>query len=275
MRHCFAASILLISLALFAGTAMGQAAPSSAPSEMVQVGPPPMRRAEPPSVSATAAELESHADEMRSEKAFLDAIDYYRAALEKKPENMSSIYNKIGISELMLQRYKEAKKDFQRSFKADPTRADAYNNLGVVYYEEKKYGSAIRQYQKALELRQDSASYYSNLGAAHFSKKDYEKASLAYGKALELDPDIFERTSRTGVTAQLPSPEDRARYDYFMARLYAKTGDSDRSLMHLRRAMEEGYKEINNVFKEKEFASLRKDPRFTELMAAKPPGIPE
>jgi hypothetical protein len=33
--------------------------------------------------------------------------------------------------------------------------------------------------------------------------------------------------------------------------------------------MEEGYKDIRNVYKDEEFSSLRKDPRFAELMAAR------
>ena len=37
--------------------------------------------------------------------------------------------------------------------------------------------------------------------------------------------------------------------------------------------MEEGYKNIEDVYKDGEFAELRKDPRFTQLMAARPPAI--
>jgi hypothetical protein len=39
--------------------------------------------------------------------------------------------------------------------------------------------------------------------------------------------------------------------------------------------LEEGYKDFNNVYKDVEFSELRKDKRFTELMAAKPPALPE
>jgi tetratricopeptide (TPR) repeat protein len=246
----------------------------SSPSEQVQIGPPPVRRAEAPSVSASAEDLEQKGDELRGEKAFLDAIDYYRAALKKQP-GVARLYNKAGISELLMQRYKEAKKDFEKAIRADRNYADAYNNLGVIYYLLKKQGNAIKQYNKAIALRQDSASFYSNLGAAYFSKKDMPNAIAAYNQAIQIDPDIFERSSHTGVSAQMSSPEDRAHFDYVLARLYAKLGDADRSLQALRRSMEEGYKGIEAVYQDTEFAALRKDPRFTQLMASRPLAIPE
>jgi tetratricopeptide (TPR) repeat protein len=144
-----------------------------------------------------------------------------------------------------------------------------------VYYEDRNYGKAIKYYDKAIALQADAAVFYNNRGAAYFNKKQYEKASLDYAKALELDPDIFEPSSRAGVQASIPSPEDRARYSYVLAKLYAKAGATDRSLHYLKRAMEDGYKGIGNVYKDSEFSALRKDPRFAELMAAKTPAIPE
>jgi tetratricopeptide (TPR) repeat protein len=242
-------------------------------SSQVQVAPP-ARRVEPPAANATAEELERRGDELRGEKNNLDALDYFRAALAKKP-NDSQIYNKMGIVELQMLHFKPARKDFERAIKADRTHADAINNLGVVYYQMKKYGRAINLYNQAIAIREETASYYSNLGAAYFAKKEYEKATVAYARALQLDPEVFERISRTGVELQQLPLEDRARYDYVMAKLYAKMGMADRSLQYLRKAMEEGYKDIQTVYKDVEFSELRKDPRFTELMAAKPPSIPE
>jgi tetratricopeptide (TPR) repeat protein len=241
--------------------------------EQVQIMPPLMRTVDPPAPDATAAELEMRADQLRSSKLYLDALDYYRAALAKKP-NDARILNKVGIIYLMTQHYKEARKTFEQSVKADRQFADAYNNLGVVFYEEKKYTAAIKHYHKAIQLDSNSASFYSNMGAAYFSKREFNPAVAAYQHALELDPEVFERTSRGGVQAQLPSPEDRARYDYTVAKLYAKMGAPERSLEYLRKAMEDGYKDLNNVYKDVEFSELRKDPRFTELMAAKTPALP-
>jgi tetratricopeptide (TPR) repeat protein len=240
--------------------------------DQVQVSPPVVRNVEAPASDASADSLEKQGDDLRMRKLYLDAIDYYRAALAKKPNN-AALYNKIGIAELLTQRWQDSRKSFEHAIKADRNYSDAYNNLGVIYYIGKKYGKAIDRYNKAIQLRDDAASYYSNLGAALFSKKEFEKSVMAYSHALQLDPDVFERTSRAGVAAQMSKPEDRAHYDYVVAKLYAKMGIADRSLEYLRKALEEGYKSIDSVYKDDEFAGIRKDPRFTSLMAVRPPAI--
>jgi tetratricopeptide (TPR) repeat protein len=267
LRFCLAALlVVLCSLSGVAGFASTQT------SSQIQVAPPPFRHAEAPPPEASAQELEHKGDLLRAEKDMLDALDYLRAAFRKNP-NSALLLNKIGIVQLQLNHYPEAKKHFEASTRLDRTYADARNNLGVICYLSRDYNRAIKEYRKAIGLKEDSAAFYSNLGAAYFAKKDYTKAIPAYAKALELDPDVFEHTSRTGVAAQMSSPGDRAQYFYILARMYAKSGATDRSLSYLRRAMEEGYKDINKVFREEEFASVRKDPRFTALMTNKPVAI--
>jgi hypothetical protein len=58
-----------------------------------------------------------------------------------------------------------------------------------------------------------------------------------------------------------------------VAKMYAQAGDLDHSFEYLRKAMEEGYKNIKRVYTDSEFATLREDKRFTELMAQKPQAI--
>jgi tetratricopeptide (TPR) repeat protein len=271
LRQSTVVALFFVSVIAFTVSASSAQPPAA---DQVQLPPSTVRAIEPPSPGATAEQLERRGDELRAEKNYLDALDYYHAALSKHP-NSAAIYNKMGIAELLIQRYPEAKKSFERAIKVDHQYADAYNNLGVIFYIGKKYSRAIDRYNKAIQLHEDTASYYSNLGAALFSKKEFDKSVLAYSRALAIDPDVFERTSKAGVAAQMSKPEDRAHYDYVVAKLYAKMGEADRSLEYLRKAMEEGYKSIDNVFKDEEFAGLRKDKRFTDLMNARPPGIPD
>ncbi len=276
-------------LLAFACVALLRCLPASAQLtelDQIQIAPP-IRQIQPPSPDASVQELEKTGDDLRSRKAYLDAIDYYEAAQKKAPDD-AALYNKIGIAQLMLQRFREAGKNFERSIRKDGNFADAYNNLGVVKYvlgceglrQRHLFGNrdfvrAIGYYKKAIALTPDSASFYSNLGAAYFSQKKMDEATSAYAEALKLDPSIFEHSSRSGITAQMASPEDRAHYEYILAKLYAKIGDSDHSLQCLQKSIEEGYKRVKDAYTDPEFANLRKDARFEALMKEHPIPLPE
>ena len=70
-----------------------------------------------------------------------------RVLLRTDPQN-ATVCNKLGIAELMLQRFKEAGKDFERALKANHSFPEAYNNLGFAYYslgENRKALDAIRR----------------------------------------------------------------------------------------------------------------------------------
>ena len=73
----------------------------------------------------------------------------------------------------------------------------------------------------------------------------------------------------------MSSPENRAEYSFMLARMFAASGDVERSLHYLRRAMEDGYTGIKSVYKDEGFAALRRDPRFEALMKNPPVAIPE
>ena len=244
-------------------------------SQTMSVTPPPTRRIERPPADANPADLEERGDQLRGEKAYLDALDYYQAALKKlsKGSSMAMVLNKLGITQFQMQRYEDSKKSYEKAIKNDKTYANAFNNLGVVYYRNKKFGRAIKFYGKAIELDEDNASFHNNVAAAYFADKQVEKAMPEYQRALELDPDIFERRSTNGVVAQI-APQDQAHYYYVLAKMYAQIGKFDRALLYLRRAIEDGYKDVNNALQDVEFAQLRKDPRFNDLMnLQRPPSI--
>ena len=230
-------------------------------------------RVGPPSPTASAEELIETAQRLHGDKAYLDAIDYYRAAIRK--DNSAVVWNKLGITQLAMGRLDDARKSFEKSIKLDKAYPDALNNVGVVWYKMNKYSKAIKYYKKAIALRDESAPFHNNLGAAYFSKKELSRAIGEYQRAFQIDPSVFDRSSKVGVVAQLSSPEDRAQYSYLLAKMFAGYGNVDRSLEYLRKAMEDGYKGIDEVYKDQEFASLRKDPRFNELMTSKPVAIPQ
>jgi tetratricopeptide (TPR) repeat protein len=161
-------SLLVLCVCGLSKVSWGQASHT----EQVQIKPPLLRTIDPPAPDATAADLEARAEQLRAVKLYLDALDYYRAALAKQ-RNSARLLNKIGITELMMQRYREAKKSFDQSIKLDRKFADAYNNRGVVLYEERKYGAAVKEYRRAIAIDGNSASFFRNMWSTLFAQKEY------------------------------------------------------------------------------------------------------
>ena len=217
--------------------------------------------------SMTVAQLEAAGDAARLRKDYEQAARYFEAALKKDRKN-AGLYNKLGLAELKGSNLQPARAAFQRAVKRDSKFADAQNNLGAVDYMEHNYGAAAKQFKKAAALDETRAAFHVNLGAAWFAQKKLERAVAEYARALELDPEALISSSRTGVTAQISSPEERAKYRYMLAKIYAKRGEAERCLECLRMAKEDGYRDLANVYKDEEFTDLRQDPRLAQIIPA-------
>ncbi len=214
----------------------------------------------------TAAQLEAAGDEARTAKDFDQANEYFEAAIRRDSRN-PVLYNKLGLSELRMNNMRAAKFNFQKAMKLNSKYADAINNIGAVQYMQKDYGAAARQFKKAVALDETRASFHVNLGATWFVQKKLERAIAEYARALELNPDALT-SGNAGVTAQIASPEERARYSYMLAKIFAKRGDADQCIRKLRKAKEEGYRDLTSIYKDVEFAQLRNDPRLAEIAPA-------
>jgi len=217
-------------------------------------------------------DLEERGDLYRARKDYLNAIEVFEIAIKKRPS--TDLYNKEAVALLMLQRSGDARKVLNKALKLDKNCAEAWANLAVAFYQQKKYTGAIERFLKAIALKPDVASFHSSLGTVYMDRKDYKIAVIEYHRALELDPEVFEHSSPYGVTGKLTHPEERARFDFEMARIFASIGDIEHALKSLRRAMEEGYPDIKAVYKDKEFEKLRTDERFIALMKDKPAPLP-
>lgn len=223
-----------------------------------------------PTTAATAAPLrpltlQERGDIFMARKMYREAIDIYKQA----PAS-AVLLNKIGIAYHQMTDLSTAQKYYERAVKTDPQYSEAINNLGTIYYTRKSYRRAINEYKKALRIAPESASAWANLGSAYFARKNFETASDAYQHALTLDPEVFERHGTTGSTVQERSIVDRAKFHYYLARTYAKAGRNADAIVYIRKALEEGFKEREKFTQEPEFAGLRDDPEFKQLMATEP-----
>jgi tetratricopeptide (TPR) repeat protein len=253
-NHLFLITGLLAGLLALPASAQ-EPSPADSPSQ-VRVPPPPE--------DATVPELELQGDQLRAQKAYLDSIDYYRAALKKTDTPV--LHNKIGMCLLQLRRDVEAKREFLHAIKGNKDYPEAYNNLGALYYNSRRYGAAVKEYKKAIKLNEENASFHSNLGGAYFSEKDFDHAAREYQRAIELDPDIFQRqSSSSAISIRLIGSNDLGHFHYVMAQMYGQHGDAEHCRFYLSKATEEGYP-TRSALRDNEFASLRKDPDFVVFL---------
>ncbi|HWC97281.1 MAG TPA: tetratricopeptide repeat protein [Candidatus Sulfopaludibacter sp.] len=211
--------------------------------------------------------IEQRGDILMARKQYREAIDMFQSGSQKDPV----LWNKEGIAYHQLMQLGNARKSYEQALKLKPDYVEALNNLGTIYYAEHSFRRAITWYNKALKVapaESRSASIYMNLGTAQFARKRYEDATTAYQTALKIDPEVFEHHGNFGVMLEEHSVQERAKYHYYVAKLYAKDGRTELALQYLRKALEEGFKEKAKIGKDPEFAGMRDLPEFKQLLAA-------
>jgi len=213
---------------------------------------------------------EQLADLYMARKDYREAALTYKRLADQNPQNPVYL-NKLGIALHQQAALGAALKYYERASKVDPSYADAQNNIGTIWYQRKKYGKAIKAYQKAINIRSDMAVLHSNLAYAYFGDKKYLEAISSFRQALVLDPQLFEHnSSRSGSILQDRSVGDRGRFYFLLAKSFAEAGNLERCLIYLRKAKDEGYKELAAVKSDPSFAAVLKDPGIQEVLAPKP-----
>jgi tetratricopeptide (TPR) repeat protein len=257
-----ARNLVVLSAAwLFSGAAFAQDATPAAGSQPPANNPTTVTEPALPPLTP-----EQRGDVFMARKMYREAIEVYAQA----PQNSAVIWNKMGIAYHQMLQLDAAMKRYRRAMRLDAKYPEAINNLGTIYYAEKRYGRATGFYKRALKLAPDSASIYSNLGTAYFADKKYKDAAVAYDKALQLDPEIFEHHSTYGVLLQERTVDERAKFHYYLAKIYAKEGQKERALLYIRKALEEGFTDRKKLMQDPEFADMRESAEFKELLTLEP-----
>ena len=218
---------------------------------------------------APSLSIETRGDILMARKEFREAVETYAEGSSDNPV----LRNKMGIAYHQMLDLDRARKCYEQALKIKHDYVEAMNNLGTVYYAKKSYRKAISWYNRALKVDSDTpraASVYMNRGTAWFARKQYPKAMEDYQAAVRLEPDIFEHHGSFGQILEERTVEERAKYHFFLAKLYAKQGRNELAIQNLRKALEEGYKEKKKLDEEPDFATLKELPDFKKLMASEP-----
>ncbi len=251
--------ILLPALVMVWLAVVSQALPAQSANQSQSPAATPSPVPSPPPQQFTAEEL---GDSMAAHQRYQAAI----AAYSKAPQMSAAIWNKMGIAYQMMFNAKDATRCYKESLKLEPGNSQVLNNLGTVYASLKQYGQADRMYHKALKIEPHSAITLKNLGTNLLAEHKYNKGWEAYKQAVAIDPQIF--AEHTGPAVENVSDvQERGAMNYYMAAGCASAGHTDCALEYLRRALDEGFVTRKKVASDSEFASLRSNPAFQQLIA--------
>jgi len=243
--------------------------PAAAISEPPGVAQTPAIAAPASTAAAAAAQTPLKPLTLEEQGDLLMAQQRYQAAIEayKKVEIRSAdVWNKMGIGYQLMFNLEEASHCYQASLRMEPKNARVMNNLGTIFDSEKEFGNAERMYHKALRLEPKSALIYKNLGTNLLAQHRYKKGWEAYKTALEIDPNIFKNSASPRV--QNPaSVEERGAMNYYMAKGCVRAGMNDCAIDYLRLALNEGFTNPKKIEADGEFAGLKSEPAFRQLLA--------
>jgi tetratricopeptide (TPR) repeat protein len=248
----------VLSLELLANPSTGQRILDLVQVSRRPVGPEDMEGAASRTVEAWRAA--GRAAQLAATRSPEAALLEYRKATELMP-NDAYFHNMMGVLHQQLEQTPEARSHYDRALVLNPRYAEAWNNLGTVEHGERHLKQAIRAYRKAVELKPTLATAWKNLGSAYLAQDRVNEGLDAYRQAFRSDPSVLE--SRSGTVASGLDPGDQ---DFFLAKMFAATGQLDRALEFLLRARANGFRDWGKVSRDRDFAALSEDARFKQLL---------
>jgi tetratricopeptide (TPR) repeat protein len=202
-------------------------------------------------------------DSLEAQKRYQGAIEAYKKVT---PES-ADVWNKMGIAYQMMFNLDDAMRCYERSLKLNSKNARVINNLASVYDAKKDLNNAERLYHRALKLDPKSAMILRNLGTNLLAQHKYKKGWELYQAALALDPNVFTDTGNPRIDNPA-SVQERGAMNYYMAKGCIRAGQNDRAIEYLRMALNEGYTNPKKLQADSEFAVLRGNPAFEQLLAS-------
>ncbi|MGE5813389.1 MAG: protein kinase domain-containing protein, partial [Acidobacteriota bacterium] len=215
-----------------------------------------------------------------------EAIDAYQKALGLKPDVARVHYN-LGIVYQDEGQFDRALAAYKKAASITPA-APPFSAIGTIEYARGDYAAALQSFQQAARLAPNFAIYQRNIGDTWVHLQQPARAKEAYRRAADL--------TRADLKVNPNNPEQMARLAVYLAKsgefgeseqwierslagegrtyevyyrdavAYAIMGRGDAALEHIARALGMGASR-SRVQQEEDFAALRGDPRFKQLLA--------
>ncbi|MCF4100225.1 tetratricopeptide repeat protein [Gillisia sp. M10.2A] len=144
-------------------------------------------------------------------------LDHFRRTIKIDKYHQQALY-KLAKYELSRREFTLSEELALQGLEKDPENASLLSILAQTYFNERSYIVAITPFEKLLELNQGSEFVHTKLGYCYYQAHWVEEAIGQYKVALTYE----DRNSDT---------------HYNLGKLYARTGDLEKSEMHLLMAL--------------------------------------
>ena len=167
---------------------------------------------------------------------YFKAQDYISAEVKakkliKKFPNFQAVYNLLGLCLQSQKKFLEAIKYYKIAINNNPNFFVAINNLGLTYHNMYDLKNAQHYYERAIEINPKFTHPISNLGNIKKELNNYEEAIKCYKLALSIDNKLYIVLHNLGMAYQaLGKFEESKKYFETVLKNNPKFTRADRSL---------------------------------------------
>ncbi len=150
---------------------------------------------------------------------YQEAINDYSISISLKPENPSA-YEGMGIAYFRLSQYYNAFESFFKIETIDKNYVLSYDALiskGFTNYNLDKFKDAKIDFEKSIVLEPKKSSGYNGLGCANFKLKDYKKSIQNFSVAVQYSPNDDVILTNRGNALYQVRDYNNAKNDFFKA----------------------------------------------------------
>ena len=218
-------------------------------------------------------------------RRYAEAEKYLKKAIQLD-STFAKVYFIFGNMMVETHRYVESEKYFKKAIQFDSTDAETHNNLGNLYLITRRYVEAEHHFKKVIQLDPEDWIAYLNMSSVYQRIQRWEASEKMILKSIELGPSIVEQYAILGnAYTHLPGRLEDAKsildkalergpnypdtYIY-LSQWSLKKDQHEQAWQYLEQGLEKGFGngelKMKDLQEEPDFAEIRKDPRWGELI---------
>ncbi|MDH5526266.1 MAG: tetratricopeptide repeat protein [Nitrospirota bacterium] len=193
----------------------------------------------------------------------------------------AGFYNDEGIEALRLDRYEDARLNFEKALELNPEDGIVWGNLGVSLTRLERYEEAAKAYERSNELAPGEPITVAELAAIHYRLRRFAEAEAGFREALQLEARAPEFHSSLALALKqqgkheeaarelelaLPHANKRGLVLYHQAAFLMLEGKPDQALAAFTESLRKHPPGARDSVADPDFEPLHGDPRYQELV---------